>query len=143
MAAKIKGWTESVSILSGVAPKHPQSAYAGLQKSLQQEWAFVQWVTPGVGDSFGYVETALKETFVPALFKGMRESVPEREVTRLPVKQAGLALLGPSQMAPENWTASCVITGHLVAALRGQVEFLEAGRVVRRPELHQAPEFRD
>ena len=29
-------------------------------------------------------------------------------------------------MPPENWTASCVITGHLVAALRGQVEFRTA-----------------
>ena len=47
---KIQGWTESVNILSRVAQKHPQSAYAGLQKSLQQEWAFVQRVTPGVGD---------------------------------------------------------------------------------------------
>ena len=32
---KIKGWTESVAILAGVAPKHLQSAYSGLQKSLQ------------------------------------------------------------------------------------------------------------
>ena len=68
----IKGWTESVNILSGVAQKHPQSAYAGLQKSLQQEWDFLLSVTTGVGDSFGRVEEALKETFVPALFKGLR-----------------------------------------------------------------------
>ena len=126
LATKIKGWTDSVAILAWIARKHPQSAYAKLQKSLQQEWAFVQRVTPGVGDSFGYVETALKETFVLALFEGLREGVPERGVTRLPVKQVGLDLLGPSQMAPENWTASCVITGHLVAALRGQVEFRTA-----------------
>ena len=26
-------------------------------------------------------------------------------------------------MAPENWTASCIITGHLAASLRGQQEF--------------------
>ena len=38
-------------ILAGVALKHPQSAYAGLQNYLQQEWAFVQRVTPGVGGS--------------------------------------------------------------------------------------------
>ena len=76
MEAKIKGWTESVAILAGVAPKHPQSAYTGMQKSLQQEWAFVQRVTLGVGDSFGPVETALKETFVPAVFEGLREGVP-------------------------------------------------------------------
>ena len=37
LKANIKGWTESVTILAGVARKHPQSAYTGLQKSLQQK----------------------------------------------------------------------------------------------------------
>ena len=46
LEAKIKGWTEFVAILIGVARNHPHSAYAGLQKSLQQEWEFFQWVTP-------------------------------------------------------------------------------------------------
>ena len=69
------------------------------------------------------METALKETFVPTLFEGMGDGVPKRGVTHLPVKHAGLDLSDPSQTAPENWTASCVITGHLVAVLRGQVEF--------------------
>ena len=64
---KIQGWTDSVKILAGVAHKHPQSAYAGLQNSLQQEWAFVQRVTPGVGHAFGPVEVELKEIFVPEL----------------------------------------------------------------------------
>ena len=44
---KVEGWAEFVRSLAGVARKHPQSAYAGLQKSLQQEWAFVQRVTLG------------------------------------------------------------------------------------------------
>ena len=35
LANKITGWAESVETLSGVSRKHPQSAYAGLQKSLQ------------------------------------------------------------------------------------------------------------
>ena len=52
---KVQGWKEFVRILAGVTLKHPQSAYAGLQKSLQQEWAFVQRVTPGVGAAFGPV----------------------------------------------------------------------------------------
>ena len=72
------------------------------------------------------METALKETFVPELFEGLGEGVPEGGVTCLLVKQAGLALPDPSQTAPENWAASCVITGHLVAVLRGQVEFRTA-----------------
>ena len=42
------------------------------------------------------------------------------------MKQAGLAIPDLVKTAPENWTASCVITGHLVAALRGHVVFLTA-----------------
>ena len=34
-----------------------------------------------------------------------------------------MALPDPTLTAPENWKASCVITGHLVSALRGQVPF--------------------
>ena len=40
LGKKIQGWKESVAILAGVALKHPQSAYAGLQKSLQQQCPF-------------------------------------------------------------------------------------------------------
>ena len=86
----------------------------------------MQRVNPGVGESFGPVEEALREIFVLTLFESLREGVPELENTRLPVKQVGLALPDPIQIAPENWTASSVITGHLVAALRGQVEFRTA-----------------
>ena len=86
----------------------------------------MQLVTPGIGNAFGLVEKMLQETFVPTLFEGMREGTPNRGVTCLPVKQVGLALSNPTLTAPENWTASCVITGHLVAALRGQVEFQKA-----------------
>ena len=75
---KVQGWTELVAILAGVALKHPQCAYAGLQNSLQQEWAFVQRVTPGVGAAFGPVEEALWEVFVPALFRGLTEGLLDR-----------------------------------------------------------------
>ena len=54
--------------LLGVTRKHRQSAYAGLQKSLQQEWEFVQLVTPGIGESFGLVEQALQEAFILEIF---------------------------------------------------------------------------
>ena len=99
-----------MSVLAGVAHKHPQSSYAGLKKSFQQEWAFVQRVTPGVGEAFGPVEESLREIFVPALFRGLSAGLPTRKNTRLLVKQGGLALPDPVQTAPENWTASCVIT---------------------------------
>ena len=86
----------------------------------------MQRVTTGISDAFGLVEKALWETFVPALFEGLGEGTPERAFTRLPLKQAGLALPEPTQTSPENWMVSCVITGHLVAELGGQVEFRTA-----------------
>ena len=68
LAGKAQGWTESVKTLSGVHHKHTQSAYTGLQKSLQQEWEFVQLVTPGIGESFGLVEQALQEALILEIF---------------------------------------------------------------------------
>ena len=82
-----------------MARKNPQSAYAGLQKSLQQEWAFVQRVTLGFGDAFGPVEEEIKTAFLPELFKGVGDGALGRAITRLPVKQAGLALPDPTRTA--------------------------------------------
>ena len=86
----------------------------------------MQRVTPGVGAAFGPVEEALQEVFVPALFQGLTEVLPTRDNTRLPVNQADMAIPDPVKTAPENWTASCVITGHLIATLRGQAVFRTA-----------------
>ena len=41
LAGKVTVWAESVDTLAGVSRKHPYYAYSGLQKLLQQEWAFV------------------------------------------------------------------------------------------------------
>ena len=86
----------------------------------------MQRVTPGIRDAFGPVEEEIKTAFIPKLFHGVGDGAPGRAITRLPVKQAGLALPDPTRTAPENWQASCVITGHLVSALRGKVTFRTA-----------------
>ena len=86
--------------LSGVSRKHPQSAYAGLYKSLQQEWEFVQQVIPDIGDAFGPVETALRDRFITALSKGLEEGNPGWGVTCLPVKQEGMSLSDPIKTVP-------------------------------------------
>ena len=87
----------------------------------------MQRVTSGIVDAFGPVEKALRETFFPALFQGLGEGAPDIGVTCLPMKQAVLSLPDLTKTTtPENWTASFVITGHLIAALRGQVEFRTA-----------------
>ena len=39
------------------------------------------------------------------------------------MKQAELELSDPKKMAPDNWAAFCVITGHLVTALRVREDY--------------------
>ncbi len=46
---KTESWTDGIKELALVAERYPQAAYAGLQKSLQQEWQFLQHVTNGHG----------------------------------------------------------------------------------------------
>ena len=61
-------WQDSVAILAGVVHSNPQTAYEVLQKSLQQDWAFVQRVNPYIGMAFHAVEDELCDTLLPALF---------------------------------------------------------------------------
>ena len=69
---KVEGWVALVRTLLGVDRKHLKTSYAGLEKSLQQEWAFVQQVTPNIGGAFSPVDYALQDYFPSALFNGRR-----------------------------------------------------------------------
>ena len=57
------------------------------------------------------------------LFRETKPKIPGRVVTGILVRQAGIDILEPSQTDITNCMASCVITGHLVAALRCSVEY--------------------
>ena len=48
LGENIEGWRDLVATLDGVARLHRHTTYVSLNKSLQQEWAFVQCVTPGI-----------------------------------------------------------------------------------------------
>jgi hypothetical protein len=109
--------------LSKVVGRYPQAAYAGLQKSLQQEWQFLQRVTSGLSDEFEVVAEVLAENFLPTLFGNGKGCDTKRQLACLPVKHAGLALPNPTTTAESNWKASTLICGHLVAALRGTTDF--------------------
>ena len=107
----------------GVTGKHHQTSYAGLKKSLQQEWAFVQCITPDTGSAFQPVEDEIRDAFLLALFREAIYQIPGKAVTGLPVNQDRISLPDPTYISRYNWTASYVITGHLVAALYWTADF--------------------
>ena len=68
-------------MMAGGTCKKPQYAYAGLQKYLQQEWAFLQHATKGLGEYFKLVKKAYQESFLPDLFHGVAYQMPDRKIT--------------------------------------------------------------
>jgi hypothetical protein len=45
---------------------HQQTAFAGLQKSLQHEWHFIQQVIEDIGDCLFDIKEAITNIFLPA-----------------------------------------------------------------------------
>ena len=83
----------------------------------------MQRITLGIGTAFQPMEDKLRDAFLPELFKGSTPKISRIVVTGLPIKQAGIALPDPTHTSKANRAASCVITGHLVAALCRMVDF--------------------
>jgi hypothetical protein len=113
---KIQQWVEGVETLARVAQRHPQTAYAGLAMSLQQEWQYLQRVVPDCGPSFQPVEEAIRVAFLPALLGGAEDET-QRELTSLSVRRAGLGLPDPTQTAAGCFAASVACTKVLARSL--------------------------
>jgi hypothetical protein len=67
------------------------------------------------------VEQTLAKTFLPALFGDSYDddTNPQRQLSCLPVKWAGLAIPDPSSSAELNHDASVLLTSHVLAAFQG------------------------
>ena len=49
---KVEAWKDLVDVLSEVARRNPQTAYAVMKKSLHQVWDLVQRITLNIGEAF-------------------------------------------------------------------------------------------
>jgi hypothetical protein len=91
LESKIVTWFDIIKQLSMVAGPYPQSSYAGMQKSVQAEWTFVQRVVWDMGDKFDTIGEAMHRSFVSSLMKETKsENDPLHRQAALPVKSAGL-----------------------------------------------------
>ena len=99
---KVEQWTEAVRTLSDITRKYPQPAYAGLTMSLQQEWQYVSWVVPGAGQYMHPIEDALHhKKFLPNLLDATMDG-DLRKLRGQRVKNAGLGIPNPVEMAGEQ-----------------------------------------
>jgi hypothetical protein len=136
--SETEGWAEAVEKVSLVAKNFPQSAYAALQKSLQQRWQFVQRVTKDIGGNFESIQDAIEATFLPALFDDvLEENDPRVKLAALPVKHAGLAIPNPVESAAANFAASSLCVSHLREAIVGETDFRSADHLATMREARQ------
>jgi hypothetical protein len=99
-----------------MARRYPQTAYAGLAKSLQQEWQYLQRVVPNCGAVFEPVKEAIRLVFLPALLQATGAEC-QHKLTTVSVGKAGLGLPDPTQLAPGCFAATEACTGLLVRSL--------------------------
>jgi hypothetical protein len=88
-----------VESLVKVARRYPQTAYAGLAKSLQQEWQYLQRVFLDCKAAFEPVKEAIRSVFLLALLQAT-EAECQRELMTVSIRKAGLGLPDPIQLAP-------------------------------------------
>lgn len=86
---KVRGWVDGVKILASVAKRFPQTAYAGLTFSLQNEWQYVMRTVPGIAALFDPLEKEIRSNFLPALLEVPAISADMRQLMAQSVKMAG------------------------------------------------------
>ena len=136
---QIEDWRHGVERLAMVAKRFPQTAFAGLTKSLQSEWQYLQRVVPGLSEAFGPIEAALRDSFLPALFNADEATVAKfRPLWALPTKQGGLGIPDPTTTGERSYESSKEVTSVLTDALMpgsepfGLHEYMTRAREARR-----------
>ena len=82
----MKDWVTAVEAVAEVYRFVPQSAYADIQRALQQEWKFVQRVVPNIEAFLKPLENSIQSKFFSELF-GETANDPLRSWLSLPIKK--------------------------------------------------------
>ena len=123
VSMKAEQWESYVRMLTLVASDHPQEAYIALTKSLQNEWLYLQRVTPNCGHLFQPVEDSLSSVFIPALI-GHNVSSRDRTLFSLPVRFGGLNIRNPTVNAESLYNTSREATKYSVTPSNASVNSL-------------------
>jgi len=120
---QVQQWCKGVERLAQVALRFPQTAFAGLTKSLQLEWQYLQRVVPRTGRALAPIEATIANSFLPALLAEKDETIKQlREVSTLPVRHAGLGIPDPGAIAAANYVDSHQMMDLLTMSLMNRTE---------------------
>ena len=115
----MEAWAHGVRVLGKIYRWQPQSAYTGLEMSLQSECQYLQRTVPGVGTLMGPIEEALREKFFPTLFGGEEINADFRKILGHSIKHGGLGIPDPQMSAKSAYNTSKGDSRELVDSLLG------------------------
>ena len=118
----MQDWISQLDVLSDIAVTQPQAAYLTCTKSLQNEWTFLQRVTPDCQCLFSDLETVISNSFIPTLF-GQECSTNDRSLFSLPLRLGGLNIRNPTTTASTHYSASRSATAVLTDAITCSTPF--------------------
>ena len=114
---KVDEW-ECCRLLTSATNDLLQEVNIAFSKSLQNEWAFLQRVTPDCSHLFRPIENALSSIFIPALL-GHDISTRDCSLFSLPVHFGGLNIRDPTINAKSLYDASRCATQALIDVIKG------------------------
>ena len=112
-------WAHSVRTIAKIAKWYPQSAYAGLGVLFHIDWQFLQSTVPRLGSLMGHIEDALREAFLPALFRGEEVNADLREILGHSVKRGGLCIPDHRLSAEHAYNTSKAAREVLIGSILG------------------------
>ena len=122
VAAKVEKWVEEIKNLSVIAESQPHAAYSALTNGLVNRWTFLMRVVPGISNMLQPLENAIRFHLLPAITGRSTFSDAERKVFALPVRNGGLGIPIPMDLADYQSEASSCITQPLMTILQLQHE---------------------
>ena len=99
-------WEKNIHTISKTTGKYPQES--AVVCAIQLEWIFFQHVTRETGDSFAGVEKMIRENVLPHLFFGKKKTLSPvvGDLSKMPVRRAGLGILNPVVSDQEKYLSS-------------------------------------
>jgi hypothetical protein len=117
-------WAAAVGTLAKLADRWPQTAYAGLNFVLQNQWQYVKRVVLDTGAFFEPVEQALRQEFIPALMGLPKEEITGHfhELLSQSVKKGGIGIRNPVDHANHELATLLEAASYLVMSMIGTGE---------------------
>lgn len=117
---KVHVWGNAIGAMILIARYQPQCAYAGTQRSLQQEWQFLQRNVTLAGSRFIQLKEAIARQFLPQVFD---VQPPPPEITNLSVKGGGVGITDPCDTTEINRSALMTMPLYLANSIVDDSEF--------------------